>query len=176
MNPTLIKLAAMMCLAAAATEDEVLAAVAALKAKADGADALQGEVAALKAKVMDPTKFVPVEVANELKVQVAALTSRVNEREVEDEIAAAIAEGKLATPAEQAYARTIGKADVAQLKAYIAASPAIAALKGTQTGGKKPAPASGDGELTEDQLAVCRTLGLEPDEYKKALTEQRAAA
>lgn len=175
-NPTLARLIAVLCLAATANEDEALAAVTALKSKADGADALHTEIASLRTKVMDPTKFVPVEVVNELKTQLAALNTRVNERDVEEVISVAILSGKLATPAEQEYARTVGKQDIAALKAYIAAAPAIAALKGQQSGGKPPAGGNPDGSLDEEQLKICRIVGLSTEAFQAALKDQRAVA
>lgn len=175
MNELLKKLLAALALPETTSEADAVAACTALKAKADGVDALQGEVVALRAKVMDPTKFVPVEVANDLKTQVAALTTRVNEREVEDLILLAIAAGKLATPAEQAYARSIGKDSIAQLRTYIEAAPAIPALRSTQTGGSRPAGQDA-GELSDEQLAICRHTGLAPDAFKAALKDSRATA
>lgn len=167
MPEILQKLISALGLPETTSEQDALAACAALKTKAEQTDALQGEVAVLKTKIMDPAKYVPVEVVNELKGQLVQLSTRVNEREVEDLIDGAIAMGKLATPAEQQYARTVGKSDVAALKQYIEAAPAIAALKHQQTRGKPPAGDMKPGELSESELAVCRTLNLDPEEFKK---------
>lgn len=169
MSELLKKLIATLGLANDATDEQAISACAALKTKADQVEGLQGEIAVLKTKVIDPTKHVPVELLNDVKSQFAALSMRLNEREVEDLITGALAEGKLATQAEQDYARTVGKADVAALKSYIAAAPAISALKRTQSGGTAPAGGAKPGELTEDQLAICRHMALDPEEYKKQL-------
>lgn len=166
MNEHLLKIAILLGLAAASTPEDIVAACTALKAKADGAD---NQIAALKQQLPDPTKYVPVAVVTELQGQVAALSTRLNEGEVESLLKAAMAEGKLATEAEQAYARTVGKADVAALKQYIAAAPAIKALASMQTKGKKPEGGGGAEELTPEQIAVCTHMGLDQAEYKKSL-------
>lgn len=148
-----------------ATEAEAIAALNAItKSKTDAETA----AAALKAAAdkPDPAKFVPVETVTALQTQVAALTAQMTEREVNDLVKQALDDGRL-LPAMETWARELGKKDMAQLKAYIGAAQPIAALKGTQTGGKGNAPAAA-GELSEEQRAVCKAMGLNEEEYKKS--------
>ncbi len=149
-------------LAETATEAE---AIAAMKVITDARAAADQEIVTLKAKAPDPAKYVPVETVKSLQDQVAALTIANTDREVNDLVAAALDNGRL-LPAMESWARELGKKDVAQLKAYIAAAQPIEALGGTQTGGKKPSGGT-DGGLDETQLAVCRQLGVSAEDFKK---------
>lgn len=146
-----------------ATEAEALAALQALIA---GKKQAEEAVAAAKsaAENPDPKRFVPVGIVQDLQTQVAQLTEAVNSTAVDKVITDAIREGRL-LPAMEGWARDLGKRDLAALKSYIAAAQPIAALSGTQSGGRDRA-AEGD-ELSEHELAVCRSMGLSPEEYKK---------
>lgn len=143
-------IALLLGLAEDASEAEVSAAVTALKAKvADNETAL----AALKTQTPDPAKYVPVETVTALQGEVAALTTRLNDSELDEVIQAALSEGKL-LPAMEGWARDLGKKDLAALKAYVEKNPAIAALKGgNQTGGKGP----GDVDPTLPAEERCKT-------------------
>jgi phage I-like protein len=121
-------------LAEDASEADITVAVTALKAKAGEQET---QIAALKTQTPDPAKFVPVETVAVLQGQIADLSTRLNQSELDDVIQAALTSGKL-IPAMEGWARDLGKADLAQLKAYIEKNPAIAALSGNQTGGKAP--------------------------------------
>lgn len=143
-----------------ATSDEITQAVATLKAQAPGDP--------------DPARYVPISVAEQLKADLAALTAKVNGSEVEDLVTAALADGRL-LEAQADWARALGGKDIAALKSYIEKTPPIAALKGTQTGGKAPAGAE-DGALSDEELAVCKAMGLAPEEFKKTREAETAAA
>jgi len=163
-NETLKKLLAALGLADTASEADALAGVAALKAKADA----QGtEIAALKAAAPaqpDPAKYVPVATMQAMQAEVAALSARVNGDEAARLIDGAIEAGKL-VEAQRQWAADLGKSDLAALKAYVASAPAIAALKGMQSGGT--AQAASGSALSEAELAVCRAMGLAPADYLK---------
>ncbi len=168
-NETLKKLLAALGLAETTAEGDAIAAVAALKAKADGADT---QIAALKAAAPDPAKFVPVETMQAMQGQIAALSARINDDEAGRLIETAIGEGKLSEP-QREWAQALGKSDIAALRAYVASAPAIAALKGMQTGGGAPAGAGGAGGPTDAQLAVCSMLGLTPEQFAAGKLEGR---
>lgn len=161
------QLIALLGLATDATDEQIQQALTALKAKADQVGALQGEVAALKAQTPDPAKFVPVETVQAIQTELAALKSQITTKEIDDLVAAALADGRL-LPAMENWARELGKKDVAALKSYIDAAQPIAALKCTQTGGKAPQGGQA-GELDEAALEVCKQMGVDPAEYKKTL-------
>lgn len=144
------------------TEDDALAAVAALKTKADEADT---QIAALKSASPDPAKFVPVTALEEVKTQLAALKTSQTTTEVDALIKTGIDGGKL-LPAQESWARELGKSDIAALRSYMDKTPAIAALKGSQSHGKAPEGDDQD-ELTKEELAVCKGMGLKPEDYRK---------
>ena len=179
------KLLAAIGLPATTTEDAAIAACTSIKAQADAArTALKLDGTATAETVTaactslrtaaanaapDPAKYVPISVVEELKTSVTALTAQNAERQVEDLIAPALKDGRL-LPAQEAWARDLGKTNVAALSSYLKTAQPIAALAGTQTGGKDPA-GGGDGKdkhgLTKDELAVAAACGLTPEAYAK---------
>jgi phage I-like protein len=138
-------------LAASAASEEVIQAVAALKAKADASDSKDTEIAALKAQTIDPSKFVPVAVVTELQTQLAALSVKQETNEKEQLIQANLT--KLPTPGLQDWART---QSVAALTTYLANAPEVAALTGMQTGGKDPSGGTVP-QTGEALVAACKT-------------------
>lgn len=162
------QLIALLGLAAEATDDQINQALVALKAKADKTPGLETEVATLKAQTPDPAKFVPVATMQALQTEVAALRAETTERNVNEAVTAALDAGKL-LPAQENWARELGKKDMAALKSYIETAQPIAALTGMQNGGKKPAGGAQGGELDETALAVCKQLNLDPEAYKQTL-------
>lgn len=179
-NPELLKL---LGLSEDASEEEIKAAVTRLNAQAEALAALRQKlevdenvdlvehVAALRSQGSgqpDPSKYVPVGVVDELRGELASLRSQINDREVGELVDVAMSDGRL-LPAQEEWARELGKSDIAALRKYLDGAQPIAALRGQQTGGKSPEGEGGDGELTDNQLAICKRMGLTPDEYKAAL-------
>jgi phage I-like protein len=185
MNKLLAAVIAALALPAAATEDDAVAACSGLKPKLDelvglrktlGVDAAAtSEIAlatctATKTKAdagaaVDPAKHVPIETVTALQTQIAALTAAHNENKVDELIQQGLDDGRV-LPAMESWARELGKKDIAALSAFLTAAPAIAALSGTQTGGRKPGPANESG-LTHDELAVCAATGVNVEDFKK---------
>ncbi|MBR7793787.1 phage protease [Undibacterium sp. FT147W] len=192
MNPVLKALLAKLGLPETTSETDAMTAVTALKAKADQIDAKDAEIVGLKAKAdqltakdaeivslkaanatnagnPDPAKFVPIEAMTAMQSQIAALTAKFQNGEVNDVVTVALKEGRL-LPAQESWARELGNKDLASLKAFVASAPAIAALKQTQTQGKAPV-SDPDAELSDEQIAICKSLGLSKEDYKKSLAE-----
>jgi phage I-like protein len=146
------------------TDAQVAAATQRLKQKLDE---VATEVAALKAQPQspDPEKFVPVAALKAVQDKLGALLARESERDVRDLIEPALTDGRL-LPAQEAWARDLGKANLAALKQYLESAQPIAALRGSQTGGKGQAGGDADG-LSPEDLAVCSQLGLSRDEFLK---------
>ena len=150
-----------------ATPEQVEAAVQALK---DKQAAAEGEVAALKAKppgataaIPDPAQYVPIAVLKEMQGQIAALSAQGQQNEVDQLITDAKKDGRL-LPASEAWARDLGKTNVAALKEFLGTAPSIAALKGQQAGHEKP-PAAKAGQLTEEEKTAARLTGRTEEEY-----------
>lgn len=161
----LAKLIAALGLQADATEEQVIAACSAFKTTAADSEA---KIAALSAQVSsdpDPAKFVSVEVMRDLQGQVVALSAQVNESKVADLVDVAMSEGKL-LPAQEEWARSLGKTSIAALTQFLETAPKVAALGGTQTGGKAP---TGNAAADTDAaaIAVCSQLGLSAEEFAK---------
>lgn len=164
-------------LAETASEPEALAALTALKT------AHQGELAVLKAnqanqtQAPDPAKYVEVATLTAVQGERAALATELASLKAEQAKAAvdklvegALAAGKL-TPATEPHARKLA-GDIAALSAFIDALPAVVTPGDTQTGGKAPASGEGGKQLDAAQLAVCRAMGVKPEDFIKTLTAE----
>lgn len=180
-NPLLKAVLAALGLPETTTEEQAIAACSALNlaelrtqlgldAKA-GMTELVAACSHLQTKAAtvapDPKKFVGVEVVEELKGQIAALTGKVTGKEVDELVSAGLDTGKL-LPAQENWARELGKTDIAALSAYLDATQPIAALAATQTGGKPPAAVEGEANLSAEELAVCSATGIDPKAYAQA--------
>ena len=191
MNPLLKALLAALGLPDNTTEDAAITALkdlgplnklkardtAALTALQLGADATAETVIAActslrtaQASTPDPAKFVPIEALQEMQAGMATLSAKVQAREVDDLVAPALADGRL-LPAQEVWARELGKANIAALKQYLDSAQPIAALAGTQTAGQAPAGLDQHG-LSADERAVAAACGLTPEQYASG----RAAA
>lgn len=133
----------------------------------------RSQIAALTAQVAapDPARFVPIATLSALqgentglKGQLAALTAEVDDSKLNKAIADGLAAGKL-TPATEAWARDLGKSNLAALTSFLVAAPVVVALGSTQTGGAKPA---GGAPAANDAPAVAQAA-------LKYQTEQAAA-
>ncbi|UDM07820.1 phage protease [Halomonas sp. NyZ770] len=177
------QLIATLGLATDATDEQIDTAIAALKAaKADAdafrtalgakddakpAEAVAALTATSAAATPDMTQFVPVAVYQETTQQLAALKANSNTAELEALITEGLNDGRIAGKATADWLRTQG---LAACKAHIEGAPSIAALKATQTQGKPPEgiETKGDGKLTDAELAVCKSIGLTPEQYRAA--------
>lgn len=153
----------------ATTKEQAVAAVAALKAKADQVDVLGTQVAALKASTgsePDPTKWVSLDKFNQLNEQVVALSAKHTTSEVDKLIADAVAAGKC-TPVVEEVWRNVGNKDVAMLKSLIEKTPGNPALAGqTQTAANKTVAPDPKAPGTADELAMCRNLGMTLEQFR----------
>jgi phage I-like protein len=160
--------------AAAASLSKLLAMFTALSASVKGKDdkiaALTVAATANKGTTVDPTKYVPIAVVNDLTTQLAALTARVDGGDLDGLITEALSSGKL-LPTMEEWARDMGKKDIAALRNYINAAAPIAALTTQQSGGKPPAGETHG--LTATELEVAALTGLTPAEYAAAKKEMQ---
>lgn len=143
-------------LAEGASEEQAMAALKALT------EASTAQIAALSAKTPDPAKWVPMETHSQTQNALAALTAKVEQNERDGLVETALSDGRI-LPAQEAYWRA---QPVTALKAYLEVAQPVAALGGTQTGGAAPA-GSQSSTLDENQLAVCRALGVKPEDFAK---------
>lgn len=198
MNPVLKALLKALGLADDATEQQATAALASLQTARSDLTALLKSlgvaettdaatagtaIAALRAKAdkagqtgePDPTKWVSLDRFNALNTEVAALKAAGVNREVDELIAQAVADGKCAGVVADVW-RDVGRKDVAQLRALIEKTPANPALAGQRQSDKtKPGEGSGDA-LTDAEIAVCSATGVSREDFLKQRKEQAAAA
>jgi len=165
------ELIAMLNLAATASDADIKSAIAVLKQKAD-ASTTQGEtIATLKATQFNPAKHIDLATFEATKTELAALKQSNLDSEVETLVTAGLKDGRL-TKNQDAWARKLGASDIAALKQYLDDANPIEALKGSQTGGKKPEGTDEAGILDADALAICKQLDIDPKEYLKTQNEE----
>lgn len=145
-----------------ATEAEALAALAAKTSPIQGV--------ALTSLAPDPAKYVEIAtltaVRNELATtttELAALKAKNHEAEVGEVVTAALAAGKL-TPAMEGWAKTLGKTDLAALKAFIETAPVVVKPGETQTGGQSQADGKSH-QHTDSDTAVMKALCLNAEQF-----------
>lgn len=121
-----------------ATEPCAIAALRALQSSLAEKDQV---IAAAKAQSPDPAKYVPVTVGEAIKGELAALKTTLVEREVNDLVQGALSEGKL-LPAQEAWAKELGKTNIAALKQYIGPPSRLPHSRACRRKGKHPREAS----------------------------------
>jgi phage I-like protein len=168
-TPAMNKLLAALGLTEDASEESALTALSAITA------GHATSIAELKAASPDPAKFVPVKVMSDLQAEVATLRSEKIGREVDGVVTAALTAGKLLPPQEK-WARDLGAKDIAALNQYLDTASPIAALSGTQTGGKLAGGKPDPNELSEAELDLCTKMGVKPADYKKTKAATAVAA
>lgn len=124
---------ALLGIAEDADDAAIVAACQALTDKLKKAD----EAIACASALPDPEKFAPVAGLIALQNEVAALRSALSAREIDDLVDPALADGRLSIELEP-WARELGRSNLAALKTFLEKAQPIAALSGSQTGGKPP--------------------------------------
>lgn len=173
------QLIALLGLANDATDEVIQAALKAHKADSEALAALRGElgvgedddataaIATLKTQKAEPDMalYVPKAVHDETRAQLAALKTNSHAAEIETLLKEGLDDGRIAGKATADWLRAQG---IEALKAHLADAPNLAALKTTQTGGKKPAGERENGQLNDSELAVCKAMGIKSEDYQKA--------
>ncbi len=125
-------------------------------------------IAALTAQTAKPdlTKYAPISVVQELQSKVAALTAKQEADKGNELITAALTSGKL-LPAQKEWAKGVLKqpGGLAFLTGFIENAQPVAALAGSQTGGK--APDERVAALTAEEAAAAKMLGMSGEEFVK---------
>lgn len=173
-------IAAALGLSATATEQVIVDAVTALKAKADtskiaiaaglaadaGANEIEASITTLKSAKPDPAKFVPVDQVAGMQQQLSALNAERGEREV----SAAIQAGKLA-PALKEWGTALFAKSEAEWRAYVDKAPVIVAA-GAVLDERKPGEKFTS--LSADEIAACAALGMSEADFLAAKNEEIA--
>jgi phage I-like protein len=177
-------LIAALSLKADTNESEALAAVAALKARADAQPVIPQPLAAALSIKADADISVAVgaiqglqeqakgassttlSTIQALQAQVAELSSKTTANAVKTVVDEALKSGKL-VPAMQAWATELGNKDLAALNTYIAAAPVLQ-LSATQTGGADPGAGGDKAALSAVEADVVARMGLTKEQFDKA--------
>ncbi len=151
-EPQMDKTAVLVALSLAqGTSDETaLTAIAALKSRADAAEA---QVASLKASQFDPAKHIPLSEHAKVADQLASLKADQEKQEHAGLLQAALSDGRILAVSESYWAAQ----PLAALSEFLKTAQPMAALKGMQSQGKKPAAAGASAELDAEGL---RTAAL----------------
>lgn len=141
-------------------------AVAAVKTELNAARSeYEGKLSAQAEKHKSEVGKLLIEV-NTLKAEIAKRDADVATREITALVDTAIAEGKLA-PGQKDSAVKLGLNSHADLEAFIRASPlslnGLKAKQGEGRSGQEPP----SGSLDETELAMCRMLGVKPEDFQK---------
>ncbi|WP_312929110.1 phage protease [Stutzerimonas nitrititolerans] len=168
-------------LAADATDEQITAAINGLiKAKADADQAIAAAkdesaqaVAAAKAGAKpDMSQYVPRAVYVEAQQQIAALSAGSSAAELDKLIEDGLKDGRIPGQATADWLKPQG---IAACKAYLKGATPIAALRGSQTEGRKPTEEQEQGQgddLSEAELAACKATGVAPADYRKSNPKQ----
>ncbi len=188
MNPILAALLAGLGLQETATQEQAVAALAALKAKPPvpvalatalqlpaGADEAAALAAVTALRTPDAGGGATMAAMAALQGQLAALTTQINEAKVVQMVDQAITDMKL-LPAQRDWALGLGRKDMAQLSGYIAAAPVLTGLAG-QTGNGNPGAGGDASKTVADPLAgqVMAAFGLTPEQFAKGKPATTAA-
>ena len=126
----------------------------------------------------DPAQFAPIELVRELQADIVVLKAKNSQDASAVLIETALAAGKISTPGKRRYAYALAGLDdqgkpvagstpnLSALADYLAAEEPIAALRASQTDGVIPVKVKQFDELSESELAVCRSLNVKPEDYK----------
>lgn len=134
----------------------------------------QNKIAALsqqQAGDPDPTQFVPVAVVDDLRTELAALSSQVQGDKVDTLLTAALSDGRVLKGADEEVMRELGKKDYALMERMIGSRRPIRALSQMQTTGMS-LDDKGDATLDDASLAVCSVFGHDAKDVAKAVAEE----
>ncbi|RJX32329.1 MAG: hypothetical protein C4516_04320 [Oxalobacter sp.] len=139
--------------------------LAAYLAKAETAIAVNSQAAASPASP-DPAQYAPIADLQAVQRELNELRTAANAQQVDALINPALESGAL-LPAQEVWARELGRTNIAALSQFVSTLVAPAAFGGTQTGGKPPAQSTSPAGLTDAELAVCSQMGIEPEAFAK---------
>lgn len=147
--------------------------IALLQSKDAALATAQTELAGAKAAPPDPGKYVALATFQAVQQEAAQLRAKLADMEgaaavaaLSGEIEAALKDGRLAASAKP-WADGLAKSNPDILREFLKSTPPVAALKGTQTGGKEPDSTPGTASLTAEEEYARAQLGLTAEEYAK---------
>jgi phage I-like protein len=144
------------------TSQTAIASALGLAASATGEELLAAATAAAKSGEPDPSKYVTFEAFSELQTQFASLQSETGEAKAAASVASAMEAGKV-SPAMKDWALSLAKTNPDAFESFVATAAVIVPVGQRQTGATPPAAA--DGGLSEEDKAVCSSLGISEEDF-----------
>ncbi|MEO0359088.1 MAG: phage protease, partial [Pseudomonadota bacterium] len=119
-------------------------------------------------KTPDPEKFVPLSAVKDLMQSHATQTDANREADVEMTVQRALDDGKI-SPGMVDWATDLCRQNPASFADFTNSNPAaFDHLFKSPSVFERPAPQSPTGKMTDEELAVCKQLGISPDELVQA--------
>lgn len=114
----------------------------------------------------DPTRYVPVAVVDDLRTELASLSSQIQGDKVETLLTAALSDGRVMKGADEDNLRELGKSNFALLEKMVGTRKPIKALSQLQSDGMTFDAGKHDDnvELNAEQLAICSQFGHTADD------------
>jgi len=137
-----------------------------LTAKDQSIQESQTKIAALSSAQQngkpDPTQYVPVGVVDDLRTELASLSTQIQGDKVETLLTAALSDGRVMKGADEDNLRELGKSNYALMEKMIGTRKPIKALSQLQSDGMTFDAGNHDhsGNFTAEQLAICSQMGL----------------
>lgn len=140
------------------------------KVEAELAARVQKALAA-KGAGYDPSKFVPLKALEDVQKELASVSARLNEQDVDKEVGEATAAGKiLPTDDQQKWAKAFAAKDMAGFKSWVKGAPTVV-KPGSALAGKKQAVQQVT--LDDDQKALAASLGVSEADMIKELSAKQ---
>lgn len=162
MQDFLNQLARILALPDGADQAAILAAIGGLL------DGKKPDGTATASVMPDPSQYVPRGLYDSVATELASIRSAGNEERAMRKVDAAIHGGRV-TPAQRDWAMALCCQDPQSFDRFIATAPQIIPTGPSRLSGRPPSSTRGNAGLSEDQLAVCSSLGLDPKDYAKNL-------
>ena len=138
-------------------------ALTALSAQAGKINALQAECTDLRAKVFDPAKHIPLEEHQKVVTELTALKSTQDKATHEQLLQAALSDGRILQPNSAYWSQQ----PLAALQSFLKDAKPLAALTAMQSGGNPPTAGGNAPALTAEEMAVCKSMGIAPEDFVK---------
>lgn len=131
----------------------------------------QKALAAKGAAGYDPSKYVPIGVVDDLKKELASVSTRLQKQDTDKAVGAATAAGKILPSQEQQdWARAFAAKDPAGFDQWVEGAPVIV-KPGSALAQKKGKTVQA--ALDDDQKALCAKMGVKEEDYIKTLAKQQ---
>lgn len=146
-----------------APETNESSVLTALSAQTGKIRSLEAECSDLRGKTFDPARHIPLEEHQKVVAELSALKSAQDKATHEQMLTAALSDGRILQPNADYWKQQ----PLAALQAFLTTAKPLAALTSLQTGGRAPDGGTGAPSLNADELAVCKSMGITPEDFAK---------